>query len=229
MKSKDIPNSVIYLLAALLLVTLAIQAVVFLNYRPPVQYDFPVTGQQTAQGTVGLVILGVCTGPIVEGWNLISLCANVTDNSIDSILAGIDFRFVMQWNKTGQDFLIYSPLAATNPFTTMEINRSYFVFLNDATGIIEPSGSFLPDLDIALVEGWDTPAYPYEFTANFTDYFDDTVHKFQMKWNSTDQEFVIWSPRSADPPSSLMFLGDGQFILSSQANTLSYNRTNLTG
>lgn len=228
MKSKEIPNGVIYALAALLLVTLAVQAVVFLNYRPPAQFDFPVTGHQ-ATGTVGFTIVGICSGPVVQGWNLISLCANSTDSSITSILAGIDFRFVMRWNKTGQDFSIFSPLAAQNPFTTMEVNRSYFVFLNDANAVIEPNANFLPDLDIALVQGWDTPSYPYEFTANFTDYFDGTVHRFHMKWNSTDQEFIIFSPRAASPPPSLMFLGDGQFIFSEAANTLSYNRTNLSG
>jgi len=226
-RGKDIADSTVYALAAVLGIILLVDIVLIASPQPPL---LRVTGLQTssATGTVGLFILGVCTGPLVQGWNLISLCNDVADSSISSIFSGVNIRYVMRWNETSQEFAIYSPSASSNPFTTLEINRSYMVFLNDATGSIFPSAGNNPDLNLTLVQGWNAPGFPYEFNSNFTIYFNASQHRFLMKWNTTDQEFVIWSPRMAAPPSSLMFVGDGQFIYSDATSTLRYNRTNLT-
>ncbi len=225
-KRGDVPQSVLYLLVALLVLSLAIQTVVFVSikYQSPLE---PITGEATGQ--VFLTIAGLCTGPIVEGWNLISFCASLVNTSVDAAFQGIDFRFVMRWNETTQEFMIFSPLAAVNPFTEIEVNQSYFLYLNSLTDEVSPSGTLFGDVNVSLVEGWDTPAYPYEFDSNFTFYFNGSVHRFHMKWNTSNQEFIIFSPRSANPPGQIMNVGDGQFILSITGNTIKYNRSNLSG
>jgi hypothetical protein len=213
------------------LVTLLAAITIFNMVLLTVPHPRAPTGYQSsaATGTVMFTILGTCTGPLVSGWNLISLCANVTDAAIPSALGGIDYRYVMRWNETAQDFDIFSPNAASNPFTDFEANRSYFVYVNSATANLIPNGAFNDDMNITLTPGWSTPSWPYESATNFTRYFNGSFHRYQMKWNTTTQEFVIWSPHMADPPSSLMLVGDGQFIYSENANELRYNKTNLTG
>lgn len=224
-KKRDWPDNAVYALLGVLAVALAVQAYVLVRTAEP--QLAPLTAMQ-ASGTVSFRIIGTCSGPIIQGWNLISLCANVSNTNITAVLSGIDFRYVMRWNETSQNFQIFSPLAATNPFTRFEINRSYFVYLNSVSGSIEPNSNTNGDLNITLTPGWSTPSWPYEFNVNFTRYFNSTVHRYQMKWNATTQQFVIYSPRAASPPPSTMFVGDGQFIYSDVTNVLSYNKTNLT-
>ena len=205
----------------LVLVIVLLAAVVFLA-------SSHTTAGQSVTGTVGLYVTGFCTGPIYQGWNLVSLCNNATNLNIASIFAGIDYRYVMRWNETGQEFGIFSPSAATNPFTAMEVNRSYFVYLNSATASITPSNGDNSNMNITLVQGWNTPAWPYNGVTNFTRYFNSSF-RYHMKWNATTQEFVIWSPRMSAPPPSQMFVGDGQFIYADVTTQLRLNRTNLTG
>ncbi len=223
-KRGDWPNSVVYTLAIVLGLSLGVEAFLLVTDEP-VQV-VQVTGRAT--GTVMLGILGVCSGPLQEGWNLISLCSNTTSPNITFVLSGIDFRYVMRWNESGA-FEIFSPLAASNPFTQFEINRSYFVYLNSVSDEISPNSNLNPSMNITLTQGWSTPSWPYEFSVNFTQYFNGSVHRYHMKWNATTQEFVIWSPRAAAPPPSIMYVGDGQFIYSDVQNVLSYNKTNLSG
>ncbi|HSU72829.1 MAG TPA: hypothetical protein VLJ21_03190 [Candidatus Binatia bacterium] len=204
-------------------------AITLVNLVLLAQPSLHPTGLSASTATVGLVIMGTCSGPVVQGWNFISFCAQLPDPAIVSVLSGIDYRYVMRWNESAQQFDVYSPNAASNPFDAFEINRSYFLYLNSGPDIITPSGGFNDDLNITLTPGWSTPSWPFESNVNFTRYLNETVHRYHMKWNSTTQQFVIWSPRMANPPASVMFVGDGQFIYSENANTLNYNKTNLTG
>jgi hypothetical protein len=231
-RGTDIPNTVIYALALVLGIVTVVDALLLVQPTPQSMPEaMHITGlQSSSQGTVGLFILGGCLTPLAQGWTLISLCSNVTNSSIPSVLSGIDYRYVMRWNETGQEFAIYSPSASSNPFSTFELNRSYFIYLNSLSGNIAPIGSGVNgDMNITLVQGWSTPSWPYESDSNFTRYFNASVHRYLMKWNTTDQAFVIWSPRMSAPPPSLMFVGDGQFIYSDFTNQLKYNKTNVTG
>jgi len=182
---------------------------------------------ETASVEFTIVQPGICDIFLRQGWNLISLCAEPADKSVSGVLFGIDFRFVMKWNVTSQAFDIYSPLAASNPFDSFEVNSSYFVLLNPANASFSTGLTFNPDLNIDQNTGWNTPAWPYEFDTNITKYFNASVHRYLMKWNAVTQEFEIYSPRAATNPFSTINSTEGQFILATSPNTIMYNRTEL--
>ncbi|MCX6767520.1 MAG: hypothetical protein NTY90_02195 [Candidatus Micrarchaeota archaeon] len=181
-----------------------------------------------AQGFVGAFVWSACKIDLLPGWNLFSMCSEPANKSVQSVLAGIDYRYVMQWNESAQEFGIYSPRAAQNPFAYLEMNRSYFVYLiSPATLYL--GGPFANDTNISLSQGWNAPAYPYEFTSNISVYFNESAFRYLMKWNASSQEFVLYSPRAAQNPFTKIFMGEGQFIYATDpaGTLLAYNRTAL--
>jgi hypothetical protein len=167
----------------------------------------------------------VCVVPLTQGWSLISLCANVTDTSIATTLSGIDYRYVMRWNTSNQSFDIYSPFSADPPFTTMEFNASYFVYLRSTSANIGMNGQLLNDLDIPQVQGWNGPGFPYTFNTTITRYFNGTQDRYLMKWDPVIQEFIIYSPRSATPQFTKILEGEGQLLNAWFNYVLHYNAT----
>ncbi|MEK6952161.1 MAG: hypothetical protein AABX29_04030 [Nanoarchaeota archaeon] len=49
-----------------------------------------------------------------------------------------DFRYIMKWNNIDQKFDIYSPLASSNPFTSINKGEGQFIYIknNDGTSFI---------------------------------------------------------------------------------------------
>lgn len=193
------------------------------------------TNVSSQTGHVYLLVVGACNPDLVQGWNLFSICANVSNSSVDSVLSslGSDYRYVMEWDEVNQDFEIYSPRAASNPFDEFNWSRSYFVYYYPASGILALQGSDYDDLDIFAAYGWDVPFYPYTFTANVSDYL-DSIHndyRFMMKWDAPLQEFDIYSPRAVNNPFTTIDEGDGQYIYVRQSSgvLIEYNKTKLQG
>lgn len=217
-------------LVSLALITLVVQ-VVLLTVMLTSLREPTITGKATtsAGGTVSFVFItsSVCTVPLQYGWTLISLCANESNQNISSVLSGIDYRYVMRWNHSSQSFDIFSPLSTTNPFTTFEFNTSYFVNLNSASATIPLTGQNVSDLNISLGQGWNGPGYPYQFSANITRYFNESVHRFLMKWNASNQTFLIYSPRTTTPEFTTIDKGQGQMLNSNANDILRYNTTRL--
>lgn len=210
-----------FLVLAAFLIVLTLFFILFLLIFPPE----PLSGKST-QGTIGLTILGRCSQALSSGWNLFSMCSNATNKSIDSILSGIDYRYIMKWNTTTMSYDIYSPRASEKPFADLKLTDSYFVLLYDGETFSIP-GDNNDNMDIGLVTGWDAPSYPYEFSTNVTNYLDSIAgnYRFVMKWNRAAQEFDIYSPRAETNPFTKIFIGEGQFINCYTSDILEYNRT----
>lgn len=217
---------------SLALITLIVQvtllAVMLASLRQPT-----ITGKATGTSAYGSVAFffipaNLTTCPaLLNGWNLISVPSNTSNMNITTLLSGINYRFVMRWNHSGQNFDIFSPLASSNPFTTFNINTSYFVLLNSSSATVSMSGDDVGDLNISLGQGWNGPGYPYRFTSNITRYFNASVHRFLMEWNASNQTFLIYSPRMTTPAFTTIGQCQGQMLNSNAADILRYNTTRL--
>ena len=223
-----ISDKTIMALVVVLATVMVLQTVVFVLV---VGTASPVpTGRATAssaQGSVGFTFVrtGICAVPLTQGWTLISLCANATDTSIATLLSGINYRYVMRWNVSNQSFDIFSPRAASPPFTTLEYNTSYFINLNSASASMQIPGVNVSDINVSLGSGWNGPGFPYNLTTNITLYFNTTTHRYLMKWNASAQEFIVYSPRAELPAFTLISGGEGQMLNAYQDDILRYNRT----
>lgn len=196
--------------------------------------SIPPTAQAVTTGMVSLNIITACSFDLGEGWNFISLCANETDKNITTILSSVNqsIRFVMEWDSTAQEFIVYSPRAASPPFSTFNLSKSYFVYYtNTSSNSIDLYGPAFDNINLSLQEGWETPAYPYSFSSNVSQYLDTIAGKylFLQRWNQTDQEFKIYSPLASDNPFYQIPGGEGQFLLITNAGgaDLFYNKTRL--
>jgi len=179
-------------------------------------------------GTVSLVVGGGCRMDFIEGWNLVSLCSEPSNKAISTVLAGLDYQFVQWWNPATQEFEIYAPLASFNPFDAFEFNQSYFIYAN-APGGIYVGVNQTDDMNISMPEGWNAPAYPYNFTANISAYFNESSFYYLMKWNATAQEYVMYSPFAAEPPFTQISMGEGQliYVYDPAGTILAYNKSAL--
>jgi hypothetical protein len=232
---RPVSNRTVGALVVLFATVTVLQVTVFvLSFNLGAEDGPQVTGHATGTSPAGIVgffwiPINTCEVPLTTGWSLVSLCRNTSNTSIGSVMSGIDYRFIMRWNDQTQSFDVYSPLAASPPFTTMEFNTSYFVNLNSADTQIMMTGIEVPDINISMVQGWNGPGYPYYFNTTILKYFNATRHRYLMKWNASSQEFVIYSPRAAVPTFINISAGEGQMVNSYAVDQLSYNKTYLKG
>ncbi|RMG27463.1 MAG: hypothetical protein D6732_20060 [Methanobacteriota archaeon] len=191
--------------------------------------------QETGNAVVGTVSLTIlpsdeCAITLNKSWNFISLCKNNTDLDINSALAGADFQFVLEWDETTQSYKVFSPLSQNNPFTQFDPTKSYFIYIRNGSYLYLPSGTPYSDIDLFLPPQWSVPFYPYEFQGNVSTYLSTlgTNWKFQLKWDYPTQSFKVRSRLSSNPPFTAINAGEGQFLYLTSADTLAYNKTEVT-
>jgi len=200
----------------------------------PGSANTPTAANAITTGMATFTLISGCSVELREGWNFVSFCADETNKTIQSILNSTseNIRFVLEWNNTAQNFMVYSPRASTPPFNAFNFNKSYFIYYSDTDGTnISLNGPIYGDVNITLNQGWETPNYPYSFTANITKYLNTIAgqYKFVQKWNYTPQEFMIYSTLSSNNPFYTIDMGQGQFILITDPSgtTIQYNKTDL--
>lgn len=192
-----------------------------------------ITGNTVASGFVFFNILETenCVISFNQGWNLISVCANATNTTISQVFneTNSSIRFVLEWNESAQEFIVYSPQQTDPPFETLNLNRSYFVFYDDTAGNESVEGNTFGDLNISMTQGYFAPAYPYGFHGAVESYLDSIENKYSyaLKWNSSGQAFLVYSPAATTPEYTQMEKGQGQFILVTDPGgaLLQYNKT----
>ncbi|MBW3022813.1 hypothetical protein KY308_01805 [Candidatus Woesearchaeota archaeon] len=214
----------------------AMVIVIGLIASPKEQQYKSMTGK-ALQGasSVSFGILSACGNiPLRQGWNFISVCSNMTDKTIAQALYEINgsYRYVMEWNESAQEFLIYSPLAAQNPFYSLNENKSYFIYFVPNQSELNPSGELFDNVTVNMLFGWNAPVYPYEDIVNISKSLEtiDSQYRYVMKWNATEQRFLIYSPLATDPEFTEISRGEGQFIYiqNTSGATLKYNRSILS-
>lgn len=189
-----------------------------------------ITGYSTkGVGTVGLEIIQPCNYILAEDWNLFSLCADAENDSIEYITQPIDekYNFLLEWDEETQQFEVYSKRAINKPFTEMDRNKSYFVYMDDSSRF-SVVGEPFDDMNLSLEEKWATPTYPYIGDGNITEYIqtiqDD--YYFYMLWDRTNQLFDVVSKYAIEKPVVTIPIGHGQFIYITNPNgtQLEYNK-----
>ncbi len=196
--------------------------------------ETPTAATPVITGTVSLNIVAACAIDFKPGWNFISFCANETNKNITSVLSPINesIRFVLEWNTSTQEFIIYTPRAANPPFDSFNLSKSYFIYYSDTKNeTVNLNGPSFGNVNISLQQGWETPNYPYSITSNISQYLDTISgkYRFLQKWNYTPQEFMIYSALASDNPFYQIDAGEGQFILITDPTgaDLFYNKTRL--
>ncbi len=190
-----------------------------------------ITGSATGEGHVSFRILSACSIPLQQGWNLVSICSNMTNKTVKNALVDIDgeYRYVMEWNESSQEFIIYSPLAAGNPFDELSENRSYFIYLLPLNRTMNTAGRLFDEMTLPLIFGWNAPIYPYDAEADITRYLGQIngSYRYAMIWNSSSQKFLIYSPLAAENDFQNISAGQGQFVYVSNESgaTIKYNRS----
>jgi len=191
-----------------------------------------VTGRQATQsGTVKIRIMRRCDEFFHSGFTLFSIYKNLTNNSIESVFPSDinDIEVLYEWDENQQSFKVFSPLAATNPFTTLNLNKSYMVLFPDDYNCVIYDGNDFDDVEISLSSGINAVNYPYNFTSNVSDYTQDiqSFLRYVLKWNRTLEEFVVYSPLAVDQQFYDIKKAEGQFIGMISPQTLYYNRSAL--
>jgi len=185
-----------------------------------------ITGK--AYGTVEFSAINEipCLIELKPGWNYISLCAEANNYSIANLFGDVTFRYIMVWNESSQNFMIYSPRAMNNPFEEIDKNKSYFVYV-EADDFLAVSGAEADDENRSLINGWNPPSYPYRFSTNISKYLEtiENRYRYVMKWNCSSQNFMIYSPRAVNNPFYEIHQAEGQFIYATENATLKYNKT----
>jgi len=186
-----------------------------------------ITGRGV-EGHVSIFILPRCNFGLGNGWNFFSLCADPDNKTIDAVIGNTSYRYVMRWNTTRMEWDIYSPRATENPFDSFTTNESYFTLLYSPYTMYI-AGPENPDMNITMLQGWNAPSWPYVLNTNITKYFNETLHRYMMKWDNNAQEFLIYSPRSVNNPFSMIYTAEGQMLYAYSNHTLRYNKTELQG
>ena len=166
-----------------------------------------------------------CILNFVEGWNFFSFCQNLQDPDLEDVFSAIsgDYRYIMKWSQQNQEFEIYSPRSAEKPFAAVNDNESYFIYMNKPA-TIKITGTPALSESRDLIEGWNAPSYQY-FKLMPIETMTSTISsdfRYIMKWSQQNQEFEIYSPRSAEKPFTDINPTEGQFIYMNKPNTLVY-------
>lgn len=191
----------------------------------------PITGNAAGTAVVSFGILPACSVVVKSGWNFVSVCANLSDYSVQSALSSINglYRYVMFWNATAQSFEIYSPLSSQNPFTQLDPYRGYFIYYVGNDTYIQFGGPEYDFVNVSSAYGWDTPFYPFTFSifvTNLTDLIPNQL-RYLLEWNTSSESFAIYSPLSSQNPFDTIDAGEGIFLYVTNASgaVISYNKT----
>lgn len=216
----------------IIILMLAVLIILIVVYETD-QTTRKITGSAADDAQISFRILSYCNIMLREGWNLISVCSNMTNKTVPNALKDIegDYRYVLEWNESREGFEIFSPLAADNPFNELSENKSYFIYLLSQNDSINAGGKPFQDMEIPLFFGWNTPIYPYEFETEISGYLEsiNSSYRYVMVWNASGQKFLIFSPLAVENDFTNITGGEGQFIYVSNTSgaMLKYNRSAL--
>jgi len=168
-----------------------------------------------------------CNVSLHQYWNLLSFCALPENMSVENLTDTLNYRFIMRWNESSQGFDVYSPQQSVKPFTEFNLNESYFIYMYEDSSLFV-NGNETENISIGLSEFWNNPSYPYDFngTVDKVIYYVNDTYRFLMKWNTTGQEFMVYSPQQEVKPFDNITVGEGILInLNAPTAILTYNRS----
>jgi hypothetical protein len=96
--------------------------------------------------------------------------------------------------------------------------------------IISIIGTPIGDLNVSVSPEFNALTYPYTFTTNITKYITPIRENvsFVLKWNTSGQEFIVFSPEAQHTDVNNISKGEGQFVFyTSSDGVLRYNKSEL--
>jgi squalene-hopene/tetraprenyl-beta-curcumene cyclase len=95
---------------------------------------------------------------LIPGWNLISLCKQPADISIDSVLKGIEGKYSSLWSFQNNSWKVYDPHhPGFSDLSTMEAGWGYWINMMEAATLTV--GGAEPSKSIDLIRGWNLVGY----------------------------------------------------------------------
>lgn len=212
----------VLLISTAVLLMAAVFFVIITNNMPLKKVAVPktLTGAAGGTGGISIVIVGdTGTAQLFQGWNFVSIFVKLNNHTITQVLSslGTSYDYILEWNSSSQEFDTWSRLG-TKEFTELNSNKSYFIYMSQA-GILDLNGRYYGNLSFPLISGWETPNYIYEYESNITNSsFYSSNFSYMQKWNTTSQEFLIYSEKSSLPQFTKLLAGEGYLILTEGAN-----------
>jgi hypothetical protein len=143
------------------------------------------------------------TKSLPAGWNLISLPQTPLDNSTSSVLSGVSYGAVKQYDATTKTFA---------DATTMDPGTGYFVHVTTA-GTWEYEGMPVSSTSSGLKAGLNMIGVP-NCTMDVGTAMGSADYRYVARWNAVDQKYEVYNPSapSAFHGFTTMTAGEGYFV-----------------
>jgi len=212
MKRKEV---VLLSLAIFLLAFAAATFALTLYFHLEIEKKITGNAASTSVGIIAFVVIGENQMiPLGDAWNFVSFFLQMSDYNITKVLAPIEgeYEYIQEWDPVSNDFKFWSR-QGTKDFSYFNKNKSYLIYMNNADNLTVSGGKF-ENYSIAILPGWETPDYVYEYESNITgsDFYNVSFY-YMQKWNLTSQEFLLYSPQFPEPQFNQILPSEGYFIL----------------
>lgn len=134
-----------------------------------------------------------------QGWNLVSLPLEPTNNAITSVLAPIAGKFTAVWTYAGGRWYCYNPsVPGLNDLTNMVPGKGYWIHMRE-NAVLTVSG--LPTLNAAnayegqnLLPGWNLVGYSAGLTGNVADVLAPVAGNVDLAATVEDENWLVYRP-----------------------------------
>ena len=226
---KQLSDRYTSIIVVLAFMSIALNLIVFADFY--MDYRSQLDSDVLAVGVLSLEVLpqGVCNLKMFSEWNFISLCADPTNKTVEVVASSLEgkFDYILKWNQSSQSYILWSTYASERPFDEFQINSSYFVHVNTSSATFIINGTPTQNLNISLVEKFNSPSWPYEFNQSISNSLASIASNFTyvLKWNASSQSYLLFSVFAAENDFENISVGEGQFInVNTTSEVLEYNR-----
>jgi formylglycine-generating enzyme len=99
---------------------------------------------------------------LTPGWNFVSFPKQPVNNMLDTVMADISPNVSVVWsyNNTTKTWIKWVPGSGSNSLLTIECGKGYWIYMNNAVGILDPTGwSAQVSPAVAVSSGWNLVGY----------------------------------------------------------------------
>ncbi|MEA3391599.1 MAG: C25 family cysteine peptidase [Candidatus Marinimicrobia bacterium] len=128
-----------------------------------------------------------------KGWNLISLCRQPSDTSIDSVLKNIEGKYSSVWAFQNNSWKVYDPdHPGFSDLSTMDAGWGYWIYMTE-TGTLTVTGAE-PSKSIDFVRGWNLVGYNSCTSQSIEDALESIKGKYISVWAYINGKWRVYDP-----------------------------------
>jgi len=157
-----------------------------------------------------------CKIKLIKGLNLISICSNLEDYSIQKVLEKIegDYDYILEYDYDKKIYKLWKK-SGTQQLKEFKKDKSYFIYYTKNETALLFNNSLYNEVIINVPEGLKTPFYPYEIKSNKlrdTEYY-GLNYDYILTWDKNKKRFNIYNKRGTQ---EIWYInsGEGLFIFS---------------